>query len=113
MHDGSTVYTDELASHEDLNRHYLHEFINHAETYVQGRVHTNGMENFWSLLKRALKGTYVSVEPFHLHRYLDEQAYRFNHRKQNNAQRFAGVVGSVEGQHVTFAELTGATSLPA
>ena len=113
VHDGSTVYTDELASYEDLDRHYLHEFINHAETYVRGRVHTNGMENFWSLLKRALKGTYVSVEPFHLHRYLDEQAYRFNHRKQNDAQRFAGVVAAVEGRRVTYSELTGAATLPA
>lgn len=113
VHDGSTVYTDELASYEGLDRQYVHDVINHAETYVRGRVHTNGLENFWSLVKRALGGTYVSVEPFHLHRYLDEEAYRFNNRKQNDAQRFAGVVAAVEGRRVTFAELTGANSLPA
>ena len=107
VHEGSSVYTDELASYEDLNRQYVHEFVNHAKTYVRGRVHTNGLENFWSLVKRCIRGTYVSVEPFHVHRYLDEEAYRFNNRKQNDAQRFAGVLGAVEGRRVTYNELTG------
>ena len=68
---------------------YVHQVIDHAETYVNGNVHTNGIENFWSLLKRGLKGTYVSVEPFHLFRYLDEQAFRFNDRKTDDGGRFA------------------------
>jgi hypothetical protein len=74
---------------------------------VRGEVHTNGMENFWSLLKRTLKGTYVSVEPFHLFRYLDEQAYRFNNRKDNDAGRFAGVLASVTGRRLTYKALIG------
>jgi len=88
---GSEVFTDELASYTGLDKEYVHEFVNHAEEYVRGNVHTNGMENFWSLLKRGLKGTYVSVEPFHLFRYLDEQAFRYNERKHGNgdAGRFS------------------------
>ena len=105
--DGSTVHTDELPSYEGLGGYYVHEVINHAEEYVRGNVHTNGIENFWSLLKRALKGTYVSVEPFHLFRYLDEQAYRFNNRKGTDASRFAGVLDAVTGRRVTYADLTG------
>ena len=90
-----------------LSRDFFHEFVNHSETYVRGNVHTNGMENFWSLLKRSIHGTYVSVEPFHLFRYLDEQAYRFNHRKESDAERFAGILGAVEGRRVTYQGLTG------
>ena len=78
---GANVYTDALKSYDGLSDAYAHAVIDHAEAYVRGNVHTNGLENFWSLLKRAIKGTYVSVEPFHLFRYLDEQAYRFNTRK--------------------------------
>jgi transposase-like protein len=78
---GSTVYSDALRSYNQLDEEYVHHVINHAVEYVRGHVHTNGIENFWSLLKRTLKGTYVSVEPFHLFRYLDEQAFRFNKRK--------------------------------
>lgn len=74
---GATVHTDALRSYEGLNTDYIHNVIDHAEAYVEGNVHTNGMENFWSLLKRAVKGTYVVVEPFHLFRYLDEQTFRF------------------------------------
>jgi hypothetical protein len=84
----------------------VHNVIDHAERYVDGNVHTNKIENFWSLLKRGLKGTYVSVEPFHLSRYLDEQAYRFNERKANDGERFIGVASSVLGR-LTYAELTG------
>ena len=104
---GSAVFTDELKSYDLLDGPYERKVINHAEAYVRGNIHTNGMENFWSLLKRTIGGTYVSIEPFHLHRYLDEQAYRFNNRKQNDAQRFAGVLGAVEGRRVTYNELTG------
>src|SRR5262249_19312187 len=78
--DGSTVYTDALKSYDKLGVYYDHKVVDHAERYVDGQVHTNGLENYWSLLKRALRGTYVSVEPFHLFRYLDEQAFRFNER---------------------------------
>ena len=89
---GSTVYTDALASYSDLDAGYVHHVIDHAETYVRGNVHTNGIENFWSLLKRAIRGTYVSVEPFHLFRYLDEQAFRYNKRQGDDADRFRKVV---------------------
>jgi hypothetical protein len=81
--------------------------IDHAEKYVDGQIHTNGCENFWSLLKRALKGTYVSVEPFHLFRYLDEQAYRFNSRKMSDGARFLDAAASVFGKRLTFTALTG------
>ena len=110
---GSAVFTDELKSYDLLDGPFEHQVINHAEAYARGNVHTNGLENFWSLLKRTIGGTYVSVEPFHLHRYLDEQAYRFNHRKQNDAQRFAGVLDAVADRRVTYTELTGATGSPA
>ncbi len=87
---GATLYTDALHSYDRMAaRGYIHSVIDHAEAYADGQVHTNGLENFWSLLKRALKGTYVSVEPFHLFRYLDEQAFRFNNRKGSDAMRFA------------------------
>jgi hypothetical protein len=86
--------------------------VDHAVQYVNGRVHTNGLENFWSLLKRGLGGTYVSVEPFHLFRYLDEQAFRFNNRATsdnplNDSDRFALVVSQTVGRRVTYAQLTG------
>ena len=90
----------------------MHETVNHAEAYVKGRVHTNGLENFWSLLKRGLKGTYVAVEPFHLERYIDEQVFRYNNRatKDNpltDADRFLLALSQVAGKRLTFAELTG------
>ena len=104
---GSNVYTDALASYRLLENVYVHKVIDHAEMYVEGEVHTNGLENFWSLLKRTIHGTYVSVEPFHLFRYLDEQAFRFNNREMNDGQRFAKVAGSVFGKRLTYSELTG------
>jgi len=87
----------------------MHEVIDHAERYVDGRVHTNGLENFWSLLKRGLKGTYVSVEPFHLFRYLDEQVFRYNLRKKpmDDFARFQHVASHVIGKRLTYAEVTG------
>jgi transposase-like protein len=104
---GSQVFTDELASYTGLEKDYVHQFVNHAEKYVEGNVHTNGIENFWSLLKRGLKGTYVSVEPFHLFRYLDEQAFRYNERTGSDANRFVEAVGSAFGRRLTYKELIG------
>lgn len=107
---GTKVYTDELLSYDGLSADYVHRVIDHAERYVDGQIHTNGCENFWSLLKRALKGTYVSVEPFHLFRYLDEQAFRFNTRKLSDAARFAITAASSFGKRLTFNQLTSADS---
>jgi transposase-like protein len=104
---GSSVYTDALSSYRKLDNEYIHNVIDHAEKYVEGEVHTNGLENFWSLLKRAINGTYVSIEPFHLFRYLDEQAFRFNNRDMTDSQRFTEVASSVFGKRLTYAELTG------
>jgi transposase-like protein len=110
---GSEIFTDALASYVGLAPEYVHEFVDHAETYVRDNVHTNGMENFWSLLKRMIKGTYVSVEPFHLFRYLDEEAFRFNERKLTDGERFMNAAGSVVGKRLMYKELTGKTLEPA
>ncbi len=107
---GSNVYSDAFKSYSELEDEYVHQVIDHAEKYVDGNVHTNGIENFWSLLKRSLKGTYVSVEPFHLFRYLDEQAFRFNKRIGNDLYRFVEAAKSVTGRRLTFEELTGETT---
>lgn len=106
---GSDVFTDELASYNKLAPEYVHNVINHAEQYVNGNIHTNGMENFWSLLKRGIRGTYVSVEPFHLFRYLDEQVFRFNERKHEDGDqgRFIEVCRSVFGKRLMYKELIG------
>src|SRR5438445_7370862 len=104
---GSDLYTDEWSAYFGLNAEYAHQIINHAESYVDGQIHTNGLENFWSLLKRSLKGTYISVEPFHLFRYLDEQVFRFNRRKLNDFHRFLLVLGTVADRRLTYASLTG------
>src|ERR1700730_3264804 len=86
---GSNLYSDALKSYDGLGEDYTYQVIDHAEAYVNGQIHTNGCENFWSLLKRGLKGTYVSVEPFHLFRYVDEQAFRYNNRKNmDDSDRF-------------------------
>ncbi len=102
---GSKLYTDELPSYNDLPEGITHEFVNHLTSYVMGRVHTNGMENFWSLLKRTLKGTYVSVDPVHLQAYVDEQAFRFNNREFRDADRFVSVLSQIAGHRLTFKEL--------
>jgi hypothetical protein len=81
---GSTVYTDEAVGYDKVSYNFVHDVVNHMETYVSGQVHTNGVENFWSRLKRTLRGTYVAVEPFHLERYVDEQVFRYNHRKHGD-----------------------------
>jgi transposase-like protein len=106
---GSEVYTDALASYTGLEKEYVHKVIDHAECYAKGHVHTNGLENFWSLLKRGIKGTYVSVEPFHLFRYLDEQAFRFNERKDNDAGRFVKLARGIIGKGLRYMKLTGKT----
>lgn len=109
---GTTVYTDELKSYAGLDQHYAHKVINHAEKYVDGLIHTNGLENFWSLLKRSLGGTYVSVQPFHLFRYLDEQGFRFNARKGTDSDRFEETLGRATGRRLTWNELTDRTEKP-
>ncbi len=111
---GSAVYTDQAVAYDTLHRRYIHQTVNHAETYVRGQVHTNGLENFWSLMKRNLSGTYVCVEPYHLDRYLDEQMFRFNNRATkdnplNDSDRFLLALSQVAGKRLTYAELTGKT----
>ncbi len=108
---GSTVYTDEAVIYFENLNDYDHQVIRHAEAYVNGNVHTNGIENFWSCLKRSIGGTYVSVEPFHLFRYVDEQAFRFNNRlPMKDADRFSYLVRKVVGKRLTYAQLTGKTA---
>ncbi len=104
---GANVYTDAYVSYNNLESQYVHNVINHAERYVDGHIHTNGIENFWSLLKRTIKGTYISVEPFHLFRYLDEQSFRFNNRKGSDSDRFLKAAMQISGKRLTFDELTG------
>jgi transposase-like protein len=104
---GSALYTDALKSYEGLSE-FEHGVIDHAVKYVDGKIHTNGLENFWSLLKRGLNGTYVSVEPFHLFRYLDEQAFRYNNRKDlNDYDRFEMALSQITGKRLTYQHLTG------
>src|SRR5437764_13684120 len=109
---GSALYSDALLSYAGLESDYAHQVVDHAIEYVRDKVHTNGKENFWSLLKRSINGTYVSVEPFHLFRYLDEQEFRFNNRGTrnmpvNDADRFKMVVSGIVGKRLTFDQLTG------
>src|SRR5438034_6023060 len=105
---GAALYSDALKSYEGLVTDYAHQVVDHACQYVDGRVHTNGLENFWSLLKRGISGTYVSVEPFHLFRYLDEQMFRFNNRNDlDDAGRFDLAVRHIVGKRITLAQLTG------
>ena len=109
---GSALYSDALQSYDGLAQEYAHKVIDNAEKYVDGQVHTNGLENFWSLLKRGISGTYVSVEPFHLFRYLDEQMFRYNNRgnqenKVTDSDRFDMIVRKIIGKRLTFAGLTG------
>jgi len=111
---GSRVYTDSAVAYDNLGKTFVHEVVNHATEYVRGQVHTNGLENFWSLFKRNLRGTYVSVEPFHLDRYLDEQVWRFNNRggkkpeqRVSDADRFTLAMSNASGKRLTYAQLTG------
>lgn len=102
---GSELNTDALSSYRGLDGEYVHQVIDHAVSYAEGTVHTNGMENFWSLLKRCVKGTYVSIDPVHLIRYVDEQCFRFNERKDNDQGRFLLAGPRIEGKRLTYAEL--------
>jgi transposase-like protein len=109
---GSEIHTDEHAGYQGLDKDYVHEVINHMEAYVRGHVSTNGMENFWSLFKRQLGGTHVSVEPFHLFRYLDEEMFRYNYRKDgerklSNSDRFNLILSQIAGKRLTYKEVTG------
>jgi transposase-like protein len=107
---GSEVFTDALASYVGLDAEYVHGAVDDAEKYVEGRIHTNGLENFWSLLQRTIGGTYTSVDPDHLPAYLDEQAFRFNERKDEHGDsgRFQKVMAGIAGKRLTYAELTAA-----
>lgn len=107
---GSTVYTDQAVTYKSLKDQYVHDTVNHATQYVNGMVHTNGIENFWSLMKRNLKGTYVAVEPFHLDRYLDEQVFRYNNRDTSDGGRFKKALSQIVGKRLTYAELSGKDS---
>jgi transposase-like protein len=104
---GSELYTDALRSYIGMNQDYVHQVIDHAICYAKGKVHTNGLENFWCLLKRGIKGTYVSVEPFHLFRYLDEQAFRFNERKETDSVRFVKALSGIVGKGLSYVDLIG------
>ena len=104
---GANLFTDEWRSYNGLDSDYVHEVINHSVEYVRGNVHTNGIENFWTLLKRSIKGTYVSVEPFHLNKYVDEQVFRYNERKGNDKDRFVKAVGQIVGKRLKYDELIG------
>ena len=113
---GTKVYTDDAVVYErGMQLRFVHDFVNKTEAYVKGRVHVNGMENFWSLLKRGLRGTYVAVESFHLERYVDEQVFRYNNRKHVDgttitpAERFALALPQFANKRLTYAELTGKT----
>lgn len=104
---GSDVYTDTHSAYVGLSEDYIHQAINHAEAYVIGQVHTNGLENFWALTKRCIKGTYISIAPFHTFRYLDEEVFRFNNRQLKDDGRFWLVLQSVSGKRLTYKNLTG------
>lgn len=115
IQDGTHVYTDESSVYINMPAQYQHSVINHLRHYVDGKIHTNGIENFWSLLKRGLNGTYVAVEPFHLFRYVDEQVFRYNNRstkkqKIDDGQRFELALSQIAGKRLTFAEVTGKVS---
>ncbi len=103
---GAEVFTDQWAGYKGLNRTHIHEYVDHAVEYVSGRVHTNGMENFWSLLKRMVKGTYVQVSPWHLQRYVEEEAFRFNERHEDDQARFLKTLAGVNGKRLTYKQLT-------
>jgi len=103
----SKLFTDAHQGYDDLNFYYQRHVVEHATEYVRGNIHTNGIENFWSLLKRTIGGTYVSVEPFHLFRYIDEQSFRFNMRKEDPSVRFATALENIVGKRLTFKSVTG------
>jgi len=109
---GSVVYTDNAVGYDKVSYNFVHDVVNHTHEYVRGQVHVNGLENFWCLLKRAIRGTYVKPEPQHVFRYVDEQVFRFNSRKMLDAARFALVLAQVSGSRLTWRELTGKPPSP-
>ncbi len=115
---GTVLMTDEFDVYRWLGPDYVHKVVNHLERYVDGTIHTNGIENFWSLLKRQLGGTYISVEPFHLFRYVDEQAFRYNTRKDDfgnkisDGDRFTQALSRIGGHRLTYSQLTGKEQSP-
>lgn len=109
---GSQVFTDALRSYTGLSAEYIHGVIDHAECYVKGNIHTNGLENYWSLVKRCIKGTHVSVEPFHLFRYLDAEAFRYNNRKATDGLRFKAALQGMTGKRLTYKSLIGEQVTP-
>ena len=104
---GTYVFTDSLKSYDGLAPTFIHDFVNHAETYLRGNVHTNGLENFWSLFKRCIHGTHVSIEPFHMFRYLDAECFRFNNRTMEDGGRLVEVVKGITGKRLTYKALIG------
>lgn len=110
---GSSAYSDALKSYDGLTEDFTHQVVDHAQCSVNGQVQTNGMENFWSLLNRGINGTYVSVEPFHLFRYVDDQAFRFNNRiEMNDGDRFVTVIKQIVGKRITYKQLIGKQGEP-
>jgi transposase-like protein len=112
VHAGTALFTDDWGAYRKMPPEFAHQIIDHTVKYVNGRIHTNGIENFWSLLKRGLHGTYVSVEPFHLFRYLDEQSFRYNNRKEgefklSDSERFNRALSGITGKRITYQELIG------
>jgi transposase-like protein len=105
---GAQIFTDAYRGYDGLSAEFIHRFIDHAEKYVDGVVHTNGIENFWALFKRCIKGTHVSIEPFHLAAYVDAEAFRFNNRTLHDGQRFALALQGMIGKRLTYKALTGA-----
>jgi transposase-like protein len=105
----SEVFTDALRSYIGLDANFIHQVIDHAECYAKGKIHTNGLENFWALFKRCIKGTHVSIEPYHLFRYLDSECFRFNNRKSSDGERFIKALRGYAGKRLTFDSLTGKT----
>jgi transposase-like protein len=104
---GSEVFTDAFPAHRAMDEKFVHHVIDHAVEYVNGQVHTNDIENYWSLLKRTIKGTYVSVEPLHLFQCLDDQAFRFNNRKLNDFERFVDALRNISDLRLTYDKLIG------
>jgi transposase-like protein len=107
VEDGARVYTDGRCSNYWLKSKYEHETVLHKKEFVRGNIHINTVENFWSQFKRTLTGTYIQIAPFHVGRYLDEQAFRYNHRKETDAERFVAAVSQIFGRRLTYVKLTG------
>jgi transposase-like protein len=102
---GAAIYTDESPAYRELCLTHRHGSVDHSQRYVDGDAHTNGVENFWTLFKRAVKGTYVAVAPFHVGRYVTEEAFRFNNRLKSDFARFFQALTQVVGRRLTYRQL--------